>query len=379
VRSRLSCLPMRLVRASALAVVMTAMLAGCGSGPKQPNQLSPLTVTTTPSGEDITSVKLTAKSGGIVRGPRGAELFVPPGVLSKDGAATIIVYQDATIDFHIGVPWTGQVQVRLPVKDAATGRQALIGHRKRDYWAIEDSYYADGHIVAWVNSLSIFKAILCVLHVLPKDIAKCLLKEGAKSMATSEAKKLGFDILGQCGDVLDLNSWLGDGACRAGDPPLPWPTPSTSHAQSSGGEPGQPLTTVPQPPQPVSKPITHYDCPTDNGNKGVYVGPGHYWRSDPFTAKGSIITGGFVLIGANVDANNHQARVGIFRSADLSAPLATVVVTANGYDGENFTLGEPLNVTPGETLYLTVIGIGGFTAYDRVDNDCFIGRVDGLI
>jgi hypothetical protein len=44
---------------------------------------------------------------------------------------------------------------------------------------------------------------------------------------------------------------------------------------------------------------------------------------------------------------------------------------------EHFTLPVPLTVSPGQLLYLTVVGIGDFTAYDN-RSDCFIGTVEGI-
>jgi hypothetical protein len=36
-------------------------------------------------------------------------------------------------------------------------------------------------------------------------------------------------------------------------------------------------------------------------------------------------------------------------------------------------------VVPGRTYYLTVVGIGNFTAYDNASaGNCFIGEVDGF-
>jgi hypothetical protein len=140
--------------------------------------------------------------------------------------------------------------------------------------------------------------------------------------------------------------------------------------------PPQPPKTSPAPPPPAGpSPVVHYDCANDNSNIGKYVPAGHYWQN-PFTSTGHLITGGFVLIGANTDGIDHRARVGIYSGSGIGTPLATTVVNVTGYDGESFTLSPPLAVQPGQQLYLSVVGIGNFTAYDN-RSGCFIGRVDG--
>jgi hypothetical protein len=147
-----------------------------------------------------------------------------------------------------------------------------------------------------------------------------------------------------------------------------------THALVKAPEPKPPAPpTNPAPPPPV--PVVHYNCPNDNSNIGKYVPPAHYWQN-VFTAQGSSITGGWVNIGAKVDGGNHQARVGIYGSAGLANPLAETILAVTGYDGESFVLSSALKTFPGQQLYLTVIGVGDFTAYDNVSG-CFIGRVDG--
>jgi hypothetical protein len=160
-------------------------------------------------------------------------------------------------------------------------------------------------------------------------------------------------------------------AAPAGPAGRPTITPPTSPAAPA------PQPTQPQPTraQPAPQPVTHYACANDNSNQGHYVPAGRYWQND-FTAQGHQITGGFVLIGAASDGRNHTARVGIYASSGVAVPLATVEVNTSGYDGESFTLREPLTVRPGQQLFLTVIGVGDFTAYDNASG-CFIGRVDG--
>jgi hypothetical protein len=151
------------------------------------------------------------------------------------------------------------------------------------------------------------------------------------------------------------------------------PPPAPSAAQPLPPVTGPTTPAPPPPPQVV--PGLHYNCPNDNSNIGKYVPPGRYWQND-FIVSGSTITGGFVLVGANDDGSNHTARVGIYTGPGMASPLSTVDIPVHGYGGQNFTLPNSLPVTPGQRLYLTVVGVGDFTAYDN-RSGCFIGRVDG--
>jgi len=121
--------------------------------------------------------------------------------------------------------------------------------------------------------------------------------------------------------------------------------------------------------------VVHYDCPNDNSNIGKYVPAGRYWENS-FTALGTRVTGGWVLIGANTDGGDHRARVGIYAGSGRAGPLAEATVAVTGYDGEAFSFPSPVRVSPGQRLYLAASGVGDFTAYDN-RSGCFIGRVDG--
>jgi hypothetical protein len=133
-------------------------------------------------------------------------------------------------------------------------------------------------------------------------------------------------------------------------------------------------TTSSSAPSPPAAPVVHYDCANDNSDIGRYISPSRYWQM-PFQARGRTVTGGWVLIGANNDGGDHRAQVGIYRGQGLGSPLATAVVRVSGYDGEAFGLGS-VTVNPGETLYLTVVGVGDFTVYEN-RSGCVIGRVNG--
>jgi hypothetical protein len=168
------------------------------------------------------------------------------------------------------------------------------------------------------------------------------------------------------------------------------PTPAPSDRSAPAAPPTSPARTSAAPPQnepqpPTPRPTTtsaaappaqvvQYDCPNDNSNIGRYISPGRYWQM-PFQTQGRTITSGWVLIGANNDGGDHRARVGIYRGQGLGSPLATAVVSVSGYDGESFGLSS-VAVNPGETLYLTVAGIGDFTVYEN-RSGCVIGRLNG--
>lgn len=128
----------------------------------------------------------------------------------------------------------------------------------------------------------------------------------------------------------------------------------------------------------VHVPVTDYSCPAGSGQNGHYVPSGDYW-GNPFTASGGTITGGYLLIGADEDGNDHNALIGIYSNGETGSPLAETVVGVHGYGGAHFTFPQPVNVTPGQQLWITVFGDGGnFTAYDTNDGDqCFVGSLEG--
>jgi hypothetical protein len=139
----------------------------------------------------------------------------------------------------------------------------------------------------------------------------------------------------------------------------------------------------PPPPGPEAPPtpVTHYNCPYTEGAFGHYVPTGTHWGNN-FTAQGSTITGGHLLLGANEDGGNHQASIGISTGGPnaLSGELGSVTVTVSGYSGVNFTFPSPIHVTPGQALWLVASGVGSFTAYDQNDggaDGCFIGSLNG--
>jgi uncharacterized protein YraI len=138
-------------------------------------------------------------------------------------------------------------------------------------------------------------------------------------------------------------------------------------------------TTVWAPQALAATPVTHYNCP--NGPAlGHYVPANRYWEQN-FTAQGTSITGGWLLLGANTGDHDHTAKIGIYTGSNRSGPLAETYKQVSGYDGEDFAFPAPIPVTPGQQLYVAVTGVGDFTAYDQVVNGidgCFIGRIDGF-
>jgi hypothetical protein len=126
-------------------------------------------------------------------------------------------------------------------------------------------------------------------------------------------------------------------------------------------------------------PVTDYNCPNDNTNNGHYVPANHYWEQE-FTSQGTSITGGYLLLGANVGDHDHTARIGIYTGTGRSGSLEEIEQQVVGYGGVSFTFPTPISVSPGEQLHIAATGVGDFTAYDELTNGvdgCFIGRIDG--
>ncbi|MFJ9909611.1 hypothetical protein ACIRVK_43545 [Streptomyces sp. NPDC101152] len=182
------------------------------------------------------SARLDAERGGTVVSPSGIELTVPAHVLTRNANATITPLSGGVVDVHLDAPWSGRVRVGLPVSGAGEG--ALMAHYRDGAWHVEDAAVADGRLTASVDSLSPFKMVKCLFGG-EEGITKCLLKQGIKMIPSSLAKKIGLDVTNTCGDVLDLSSWLGGGACSAGDPPG-WKahTPSATPNTAGGGDSG---------------------------------------------------------------------------------------------------------------------------------------------
>jgi hypothetical protein len=127
-----------------------------------------------------------------------------------------------------------------------------------------------------------------------------------------------------------------------------------------------------------STPVTDYNCPNDNSNNGHYVPANHYWEQE-FTSQGTSITGGFLLLGANIGDHDHTARIGVYTGTNRSGALGEIEQQVVGYSGVNFTFPTPIAVSPGQHLHIAATGVGDFTAYDEFTNGvdgCFIGRID---
>lgn len=119
----------------------------------------------------------------------------------------------------------------------------------------------------------------------------------------------------------------------------------------------------------------HYDCANDNSDLGHYVPRDRYWQ-EGFVSRGTSITEGWLLLGADENGNDHRARVGIYTGSGRTGALAEVEVFVGGYDGESFTFPSPVAVHPGQQLYVAVTGIGDLTAHDSRAG-WFIGRLTG--
>jgi hypothetical protein len=154
-------------------------------------------------------------------------------------------------------------------------------------------------------------------------------------------------------------------------PPARAPTPTPTGAPVP---PSLTPTPVLPPHNPTTpQPIDHYDCANDSSDIGHYVPRDRYWQQ-AFISRGATVSGGWVLLGAHTDGDNHRALVGIYARSGLSSPLATTVVDVTGSDGEHFQFQSPVRVSPGQQLYLAVQGIGDFTAYNSRAG-CFISHI----
>jgi hypothetical protein len=275
---------------------------------------------------------------------------------APDSAATFI---SAVLSLFAGISDPGTVLLQAlgcarGLHD--TGTSALGGCIADALAAMaDDKWIGPGHTIK-VLGITVSRALLGVLTVVLRAIP-------AIDMAIESRD-------GGSQDTIQIDA--------GGNPTTPGPAPTTPRAAPAPQQPNpgnNPPPAPPPPPPPTVKDVVHYDCANDNSNIGKYVPSGHYWQNI-FTAQGSRITGGWVLIGANTDGGDHRARIGIYGSPGLGSPLATVDVQVTGYDGEAFSLPGALAVSPGQQLYLTVLGVGDFTAYDN-RSGCLIGRVNG--
>ena len=136
--------------------------------------------------------------------------------------------------------------------------------------------------------------------------------------------------------------------------------------------------TVSNPP-PAPQAVTHYSCTGTPNAFGHYVPADKYWGND-FVAQGRTITGGYLLMGANVGDHDHSARIGIYTGAGRTGLLGETALQVSGYGGVSFNFPVPIQVTPGQPLWIAATGIGDFTAYDQNNggsDGCFIGHIDG--
>jgi hypothetical protein len=156
--------------------------------------------------------------GGVLEGPEGVKLAVPAGAVSSDTKATITAVGTG-YDVHLQGSWTGMVQVALPIRPLADGEVPVVGHITDDAATMdfESAVVKGGYVVTQLDSLSVLDDLKCATKILPKDVLSCVgRKEIEKQVAKKVGKKAAREML--CGDVTDiLGTWLGDGACHAGE------------------------------------------------------------------------------------------------------------------------------------------------------------------
>jgi hypothetical protein len=195
-------------------------------------------------------------------------LIVPPHTVSAQTVGRITALADG-YDVHIDGPWSGNVLVAFPVGSLPPEHVPLILHQVDSGQQVEETVMIGGMLVARTSSLSKLELLKCALRILPKDILKCLAKDGYRNIqkeALKTALKKGVDPF-QCGDVTDVVGWLTDEPCHTGEtledierytkqtkPASPQPSASESQAASSptSAQPApasDPATTAPAPPQ----------------------------------------------------------------------------------------------------------------------------------
>jgi hypothetical protein len=123
---------------------------------------------------------LAPATGGLLR-HGGVSLYVPPGVMTRRGTASIVQVGRRVYDIHISVPWHGTVAVSLPLH----GHGDTIVHRLTPgVWVSEGT--ARGARTVWVSQLSWFSnatnkvaGALCIKFDIT-GFLECLARKGVK-------------------------------------------------------------------------------------------------------------------------------------------------------------------------------------------------------
>jgi hypothetical protein len=237
-----------------------------------------------------------ARQGAAVRTDKGVELYVPAGVMRRNGYVTITAAGAGRYDLRIAPAWQGKVRVTLPLRT----RSDAVLHYLGNVWVPEGKHRGQGTV--WVGHLSLFSSLsskvagaLC-LSWSPAQILKCLalklINKIDKSLALWIAEKISHSCVAAIlasipGNVVEVSLTLfkapacvgnavdgppGQPAPAASPPPkATTPSPSPSPAPHPTPPPGPP-----PPPTPTFY-VYHVFGTCADGACGLHIrsGPGY--------------------------------------------------------------------------------------------------------
>ncbi len=261
--------------------------------------------------------RVTVARGGEVAAA-GWRLYVPPGTVNRDGAATITAEGGGRVDLHIDAPWHGRVRVSAPFH---AGAEEEIAHRVGGLWMPEGKQV--GESVVWVHHLSLFslatgiydavKDGLCLTSFDPLDFAGCVALNGIQYLDQQAALYLVSKVSKSCIAALTtsaayvastgqipvaaVKAVLGDSAC-------------TGSAGGGGSSPA-PASPSPAPPaatSPAPTPPTSAPPPASGGAHPVFgvqntsetLPDGVWFRNSPESADTDRVTGHGIYMGEQV-------------------------------------------------------------------------------
>jgi hypothetical protein len=131
-------------------------------------------------------------SGGSLVNDAGVTLVVPRDTLARPATASIAPQPGGAWDVHIDQPWTGHVEVSLPVADSDPSL-AILAHKVDGQWQVESAEPVGTSLRGELTSLSWIKAIGCLAKVTPSSIARCMLEAGIKKLVLEKLTKSARD------------------------------------------------------------------------------------------------------------------------------------------------------------------------------------------
>lgn len=146
-------------------------------------------------------------------------LVVPPGTVKQETTGHVRALSGG-YDVHIDGPWSGYVLVIFPLGQLPSGYTPIVLHNASTGSQVEPFVRVGDEIVARLDSLSTVALLKCALRLSPKDVVKCLSKDGYKQVKKEVLNKTGKKLADplSCGDVTDVvGTLLGDEPCKAGE------------------------------------------------------------------------------------------------------------------------------------------------------------------